>query len=176
MATIKPFRGCRYDRRRCGQPISSHLSALRHDRAGTEIRASAAQPLQRGPSGGRRTTRPGGSAGRLPTGGGPVRRTGWPKASYCREDAAAAFYVMRHAYNFGGRHYQHLGLFADVLVEDYDAGAVLAPRVYPRALRAGPRCAAGRLPGPVQPHHVPVSRFRGWPPARILDDVVAAST
>ena len=32
---------------------------------------------------------------------------------------------MRHAYYFGGRRYQHLGLFADVLVEDYDAGSVL---------------------------------------------------
>ena len=39
-------------------------------------------------------------------------------------DDHPSFYLMRHAYDFGGRRYQHLGFFADVLVEDYDAGAV----------------------------------------------------
>ena len=49
----------------------------------------------------------------------------WLSDGALHQDDGPCFYLMRHAYNFGGRRRQHVGLFADVLVEDYDAGAVL---------------------------------------------------
>ena len=49
----------------------------------------------------------------------------WLSDGALHQDDGPCFYLMRHAYDFGGRRRQHVGLFADVLVEDYDAGAVL---------------------------------------------------
>ncbi len=49
----------------------------------------------------------------------------WLSDGALHQDDGPCFYLMRHAYDFGGRRRQHIGLFADVLVEDYDAGAVL---------------------------------------------------
>ena len=123
MATIKPFRGCRYDVAAVG-----NLSAVicpPYDMIGPELKSEL---QQRSPynavhlEGGEQPDPVDPQAGYQQA---AARFEDWlAEGKLCREDAPA-FYVMRHAYNFGGRHYQHLGLFADVLVEDYDAGAVL---------------------------------------------------
>ncbi len=123
MATIKPFRGCRYDPAAVGN-LSSVICPP-YDMIGPELKTDL---QQRSPynavhlEGGEQPDPVDPQAGYQQAAGLFQR---WLANGVLRQDDTASFYLMRHAYDFGGRRYQHLGLFADVLVEDYDAGSVL---------------------------------------------------
>ena len=123
MATIRPFRGCRYDPAAVGN-LSSVICPP-YDMIGPELKTEL---QQRSPynavhlEGGEQPDPVDPQAGYQQAAGLFER---WLTDGVLRRDDAASFYLMRHAYDFGGRRYQHLGLFADVLVEDYDAGSVL---------------------------------------------------
>lgn len=122
MATIKPFRGCRFNPDVVGD-LSSVICPP-YDMIGPELKAElqerspynavhlegGEQPDPIDPEGGYRQA------------AGLFER--WLAGRILTPDETPSFYLMSHTYDFGGRHYQHLGLFADVLVEDYDAGAV----------------------------------------------------
>ena len=123
MATIKPFRGCRYDPAAVGN-LSSVICPP-YDMIGSELKTEL---QQRSPynavhlEGGEQPDPVDPQAG-YQQAAGLFRR--WLADGVLRQDDTASFYLMRHAYDLGGRRYRHLGLFADVLVEDYDAGSVL---------------------------------------------------
>ena len=123
MATIKPFRGCRYDPAAVGN-LSSVICPP-YDMIGPQLKTEL---QQRSPynavhlEGGEQPDPVDPQAGYQQAAGLFQR---WLADGVIRQDDPASFYLMRHAYDFGGRRYQHLGLFADVLVEDYDAGSVL---------------------------------------------------
>ena len=123
MATIKPFRGCRYDPAAVGN-LSSVICPP-YDMIGPQLKTEL---QQRSPynavhlEGGEQPDPVDPQAGYQQAAGLFQR---WLADGVIRQDDAPSFYLMRHAYDFGGRRYQHLGLFADVLVEDYDAGSVL---------------------------------------------------
>ena len=123
MATIRPFRGCRYDPAAVGN-LSSVICPP-YDMIGPDLKAEL---QQRSPynavhlEGGEQPDPVDPQAGYQQA--ATLFQDWLAQGQLSREDSPA-FYVMRHAYDLGGRHYQHLGLFADVLVEDYDAGAVL---------------------------------------------------
>ncbi len=122
MATIKPFRGCRFDPNAVGS-LSSVICPP-YDMIGPELKADlqrrspynavhlegGEQPDPVDPQTGYRQA--------------AALFNGWLADGILIRDETPSFYLMSHTYDFGGRHYQHLGLFADVLVEDYDAGAV----------------------------------------------------
>ncbi len=122
MAILRPFRGCRFN-----PDVVGDLSAVvcpPYDMIGAELKAElqqrseynavhlegGEQPDPVDPQAGYR------QAARL--------FEQWLGDGALRQDDRPGFYLMRHAYEFGGARYQHLGFFADVLVEDYDAGAV----------------------------------------------------
>ena len=123
MAILKPFRGCRFDPTVVGS--ISDVICPPYDMIGPELKTElqgrspynavhlegGEQPDPVDPQAGYQ------QAARL------FRQ--WLSDGALRQDDGPGFYLMRHAYNFGGRRRQHIGLFADVLVEDYDAGAVL---------------------------------------------------
>ena len=123
MAILKPFRGCRFDPTVVGS--LSNVICPPYDMIGPELKTElqgrspynavhlegGEQPDPVDPQAGYQ------QAARL------FRQ--WLSDGALRQDDGPGFYLMRHAYNFGGRRRQHVGLFADVLVEDYDAGAVL---------------------------------------------------
>ena len=123
MAILKPFRGCRFDPTVVGS--LSDVICPPYDMIGPELKTElqgrspynavhlegGEQPDPVDPQAGYQ------QAARL------FRQ--WLSDGALRQDDGPGFYLMRHAYNFGGRRRQHIGLFADVLVEDYDAGAVL---------------------------------------------------
>ena len=123
MATIKPFRGCRFNPDVVGS--LSDVICPPYDMIGPELKAElqgrsqynavhlegGEQPDSVDPQAGYR------QASRL------FRQ--WLADGALQQDDGPSFYLMRHSYNFGGRTRQHVGLFTDVLVEDYDAGAVL---------------------------------------------------
>lgn len=123
MATIRPFRGCRYDPAAVGN-LSSVICPP-YDMIGPQLKSEL---QQRSPynavhlEGGEQPDPVDPQAGYQQAAGLFQQ---WLADGVLRRDDAASFYLMRHAYDFGGRRYQHLGLFADVLVEDYDAGSVL---------------------------------------------------
>ncbi len=123
MATLKPFRGCRFNPDLVGN--LSDVICPPYDMIDPEFKAE----LQR---------RSPYNAVHLEGGEQPDPVD--PQAAYqqaarlfrqwlaegaLRQEEASCFYLMRHSYHFGGRRRQHTGLFTDVLVEDYDAGAVL---------------------------------------------------
>ena len=123
MATIRPFRGCRYDPNAVGN-LSSVICPP-YDMIGPQLKTEL---QQRSPynavhlEGGEQPDPVDPQAGYQQAAGLFQR---WLTDGVLGRDDAASLYMMRHAYDFGGRRYQHLGLFADVLVEDYDAGSVL---------------------------------------------------
>ena len=123
MAIIRPFRGCRYDPAAVGN-LSSVICPP-YDMIGPQLKTEL---QQRSPynavhlEGGEQPDPVDPQAGYQQAAGLFQR---WLADGVLNRDDAPAFYLMRHAYDFGGRRYQHLGLFADVLVEDYDAGSVL---------------------------------------------------
>ena len=123
MATIKPFRGCRF-----APDVVGSLSSVicpPYDMIGPELKAEL---QRRSPynavhlEGGEQP-----DPVDPPAGYRPASRLfrEWLDGGALQQDDAPGFYLMRHAYDFGGRARHHLGLFANVLVEDYDAGAVL---------------------------------------------------
>ena len=172
MATIKPFRGCRYDPAAVGN-LSSVICPP-YDMIGPELKAEL---QQRSPynavhlEGGEQPDPVDPQAGYQQA---ASLFQGWlAEGTLCRDDAPA-FYVMRHAYDFGGRRYQHLGLFADVLVEDYDAGSVL-PHEFTREPSVLDRVA---LLDACQAQFSPImSLYRDSEGdlRRILDNTIAAS-
>ena len=122
MATIKPFRDCRYNPDVVGS-LSSVICPP-YDMIGPDLKPEleARSPY---------------NAVHLEGGEQPdpvEPEAGYRQAAALFErwltdgalvrDDPGCFYLMRHTYDFGGRRYQHLGLIADVLVEDYDAGVV----------------------------------------------------
>ena len=123
MAILKPFRGCRFDPGVVGS--LSDVICPPYDMIGPELKAElqgrsaynavhlegGEQPDPVDPQAGYR------QAAQL------FRQ--WLADGALHQDDGPCFYLMRHAYDFGGRRRQHIGLFADVLVEDYDAGSVL---------------------------------------------------
>ena len=123
MAILKPFRGCRFNPSAVG--ALSDVICPPYDMIGPQLKSEL---QQRSPY----------NAVHLEGGEQPDPidpQAGYQQAAHLfrawlddgvlLRDDSPSFYLMRHAYHFGGRSYQHLGLFADVLVEDYDAGAVL---------------------------------------------------
>ena len=170
MAILKPFRGCRFDPSVVGN--LSDVICPPYDMIGPELKTElqgrspynavhlegGEQPDPVDPQAGYQ------QAAQL------FRQ--WLSDGALHQDDGPCFYLMRHAYDFGGRRRQHVGLFADVLVEDYDAGGGAAPRVHAGAGGAGPGGAAGRLPGAVQPHHVAVPRLPDGDLQRIFDGVL----
>lgn len=122
MAVIKPFRGCRFNPDAVGS-----LSAVvcpPYDMIGPRLKAEL---QQRSPynavhlEGGEQPDPEAPEAGYRQA-ASLLRQ--WLAAGVLRQDDSPRFYLMRHAYDFAGRRYEHLGLFAAVLVDDYDAGAV----------------------------------------------------
>ncbi len=123
MAILKPFRGCRFDPSVVGN--LSDVICPPYDMIGPELKTElqgrspynavhlegGEQPDPVDPQAGYR------QAAQL------FRQ--WLSDGALHQEDGPCFYLMRHAYDFGGRRRQHVGLFADVLVEDYDAGAVL---------------------------------------------------
>ena len=122
MAILKPFRGCRFDPGVVGS--LSDVICPPYDMIGPELKADlqersaynavhlegGEQPDPVDPQAGYQ------AAARL------FRQ--WLSDGALHQDDAPGFYLMRHSYEFAGRRRQHVGLFANVLVEDYDAGAV----------------------------------------------------
>ena len=122
MAVLRPFRGCRFN-----SSVAGDLSAVvcpPYDMIGPELKSRLQQRSKY-------------NAVHLEGGEQPDPvdpQTDYQQAArlfrqwlsdgvLLREDSPC-FYLMRHSYEFNGARYRHLGLFADVLVEDYDAGAV----------------------------------------------------
>ena len=123
MAFLKPFRGCRFN-----PDVVGSLSAVicpPYDMIGPQLKAEL---QQRSPynavhlEGGEQPDPVDPQAGYRQAAGLFEQ---WLANGALRRDDGPGFYLMRHAYDFGGQRHQHLGLFAAVLVEDYDAGAVL---------------------------------------------------
>ena len=122
MATIRPFRGCRFNPETVGN-LSSVICPP-YDMIGPDLKTEL---QQRSPYNAVHL-----EGGEQPD---PVNpQAGYQQAAslfqswladgiLIREDVPC-FYVMRHTYDFGGRRYQHRGLVTSVLVDDYDAGAV----------------------------------------------------
>ena len=123
MATIKPFRGCRFASGVVGS--LSDVICPPYDMIGPELKVElqerspynavhlegGEQPDPVDPQAGYQ------QASRL------FRQ--WLTGGALQQDDAPGLYLMRHSYDFGGRTRQHVGLFVDVLVEEYDVGAVL---------------------------------------------------
>ena len=123
MAILKPFRGCRFDPSVVGN--LSDVICPPYDMISPELKTDlqsrspynavhlegGEQPDPVDPQAGYRQAAQ------------SFRQ--WLTDGALHQDDGPCFYLMRHAYDFGGRRRQHIGLFADVLVEDYDAGAVL---------------------------------------------------
>lgn len=123
MAVVRPFRGCRY-----GAQFGSDVSGLLcppYDMIGPSLKdllqqqspynavhlEGGEQPDPVDPEGGYRRA------------ADSFRR--WLESGVLAQDDAPSFYLMRHTYDDGGVNRQQLGLFGDVLVEDYGQGSVL---------------------------------------------------
>ena len=123
MATLKPFRGCRFDPSVVGN--LSDVICPPYDMIGPELKTDL---QSRSPynavhlEGGEQPDPVDPQAGYQQA--AQLFRQ-WLSDGALHQDDGPCFYLMRHAYDLGGRRRQHMGLFADVLVEDYDAGAVL---------------------------------------------------
>ena len=122
MAVIKPFRGCRFNPDAVGSLAA--VICPPYDMIGPGLKAEL---QQRSPynavylEGGEQPDPVDPEAGYREA----ASRLGqWLAEGVLRQDDRPGFYLMRHAYDFAGRRYEHLGLFAAVLVADYDAGAV----------------------------------------------------
>lgn len=129
MATLRPFRGCRFD-----PAVVGDLSAVvcpPYDMIGADLKL---QLQQRSPynavhlEGGEQPDPVDPQAGYQQA---ARLFQQWMEEGAVLRDERPCFYLMRHSYEFAGARYQHLGVFADVLVEDYDAGAVF-PHEYTR--------------------------------------------
>ena len=122
MAVLRPFRGCRFNPAVVGG--LSDVVCPPYDLIGPGLKAElqqrspynavhlegGEQPDPVDPQAGYR------QASRL------FRQ--WLAEGALAQDERPGYYLMRHSYDWGGVRRQHLGVFAAVLVEDYDAGAV----------------------------------------------------
>ena len=123
MAIIKPFRGCRFNPNAVGS-LSSVICPP-YDMIDPELKAEL---QQRSPynavhlEGGEQPDPVDPQAGYAQAAGLFQR---WLADGALIRDPAPCYYLMRHTYTFGGRRYQHLGLVASVLVDDYGAGSVM---------------------------------------------------
>ena len=123
MAILKPFRGCRFDPTVVGN--LSDVICPPYDMIGPELKTELQGRSQYNAvhlEGGEQPDPVDPQAGYQQA--AQLFRQWLADGALAQEDGPS-FYLMRHAYDFGGRRRQHVGLFADVLVEDYDAGAVL---------------------------------------------------
>ena len=123
MAIIKPFRGCRFATDVVGS--LSDVICPPYDMIGPELKAELQERSRYNAvhlEGGEQPDPVDPQAGYQQA---SRRFRQWLADGALRQDNRPVFYLMRHAYEFGGRRRQHIGLFADVLVEDYAAGAVL---------------------------------------------------
>ncbi len=123
MAVFRPFRGCRYNPLAAGNPSS--LLCPPYDMIGPELK----QALQRlSPynavhlEGGEQPDPVNPEAG--------YRRAAtlfqdWLTGGVLRQEGEPCFYLMRHSYRHRGQARAQLGLFGDILVEDYGGGSVL---------------------------------------------------
>ena len=123
MAVFRPFRGCRYNPSAAGNPSS--LLCPPYDMIGPELK----QALQRlSPynavhlEGGEQPDPVNPEAG--------YRRAAtlfqdWLTGGVLRQEGEPCFYLMRHSYRHRGLARAQLGLFGDILVEDYGGGSVL---------------------------------------------------
>ena len=123
MATIKPFRGCRFDSTVVGN--LSDVICPPYDMIGADLKTElqARSPYNAVHLEGGEQPDPVDPQAGYQQAAHLFRQ--WLSDGALHQDDGPSFYLMRHAYDFGGRRRQHIGLFADVLVEDYDAGAVL---------------------------------------------------
>lgn len=122
MAVLRPFRGCRFN-----PAVVGGLSAVvcpPYDMIGPELKAEL---QQRSPynavhlEGGEQPDPVAPEAGYRQA--AQLFRQ-WLAEGALVQDDRPCYYLMRHSYDFDGVRRQHLGFFANVLVEDYDAGAV----------------------------------------------------
>ena len=123
MAVFRPFRGCRYAAQ-SGNDISELLCPP-YDMIGPSLKGflqqqsaynavhleGGEQPDPVDPEGGYRQA------------ADSFRQ--WLETGVLVQDDVPSFYLMCHSYDDGGVNRQQLGLFGDVLVEDYGTGSVL---------------------------------------------------
>ena len=123
MAILKPFRGCRFDASMVGS--LSDVICPPYDMIGPDLKTElqARSPYNAVHLEGGEQPDPVDPQAGYQQAASLFRQ--WLADGAMLRDDGPCFYLMRHAYNFGGVRRQHVGLFADVLVEDYDAGAVL---------------------------------------------------
>ena len=123
MAVFRPFRGCRYAAQSGGD--ISELLCPPYDMIGTSLK----ERLQR-QSPYNAVHLEGGEQPDPVDPEGGYRRAAesfrqWLGSGVLAQDDVPSFYLMCHSYNDGETKKQQLGLFGDVLVEDYDRGSVL---------------------------------------------------
>ena len=123
MTVFRPFRGCRYDPQAAGS-ISDVLCPP-YDMIGPALKDSlqrlspynavhlegGEQPDPVNPEAGYRQA--------------AARFQQWLARGVLRQEGEPSFYLMRHSYRRRGEAKAQLGLFGDVLVEDYAGGSVL---------------------------------------------------
>jgi uncharacterized protein (DUF1015 family) len=129
MATIRPFRGCRYNSEAVGDLAS--VLCPPYDMIGPELQESlkrlspynavhlegGEQPDPVNPEGGYRQA--------------AALFRDWMEQGVLLRDSEPRFYLMQHGYEFRGQYKNQLGLFAGVGIEDYSRRIVL-PHEYTR--------------------------------------------
>ena len=126
MAVFRPFRGCRFDVPAAGNPGNlADLLCPPYDMIGQGLKDSlqrlspynavhlegGEQPDPVDPEAGYRQA--------------AALFQQWLATGVLRQEDTPCFYLMRHAYRHRGQNQAQLGLFGDVLVEDYGGGSVL---------------------------------------------------
>ena len=123
MAVVRPFRGCRYDPRVAG--ALADLLCPPYDMIGPALK-DALQSLSPHNAvhleGGEQPDPVNPEAG-YQQAAALFRQ--WLEAGVLRQEDTSCFYLMRHTYQDGGETRRQLGLFGDVLAEDYGQGSVL---------------------------------------------------
>ena len=123
MAVFRPFRGCRYVPQVAGS--LDHLLCPPYDMIGPSLKETlqklsphnavhlegGEQPDPVNPEAGYRQA-------------ASLFRE-WLENGVLRQEDVPCFYLMRHTYNDQGQAKQQLGLFGDILVEEYGEGSVL---------------------------------------------------
>ena len=122
MVVFRPFRGCRYDPQVVGDMAS--ILCPPYDIIGPELKESL-----KGRSPYNAVYLEGGEQPDPVDPEGSYRQAAalfreWLGQGVLKRDPDPSFYLMRHRYQFRGQTRSQLGLFGDLLVEDYDSGAV----------------------------------------------------
>ena len=123
MAIVRPFRGCRYVPQVAG--ILADLLCPPYDMIGSALKDSLQQrsPYNAVHLEGGEQPDPVDPEGGYRQAASQFRE--WLQSGVLRQEDAPCFYLMRHSYQDGGQTRRQLGLFGDVLVEDYGQGSVL---------------------------------------------------